>query len=852
MYEYLKDNIFLKKLDELRVKDIYAKIIALDWNENPIKEIQGKVQNGSSCSFDGAATTRRTCNIQLFAETSNNNITNILDLESFENKYLESIFSINKKVKLEIGYKNPYSDYKGRYGEIIWFPLGIYIIITPSLSHSASGVSISLELRDKMSLLNGTCGGTLPASITFSEIEDYDEEGEPVISHPTIFQIIQELVHHWGGIPISQIYINDVDLIIKSTQRYTNSDSCYKVKYIDEKDEYICKIFMTEKEADNFISECVFECQKIECKQHEDIGYIYTDFTYPGELVGNAGQTVEQILTTIRDRLGNYEFFFDINGNFIFQEIKNYLNTSYSSTELLKNSKNSDYKVDFSSGKSVYSFENVPFIVSYNNNPNMSSIRNDFIVWGIRKGVNNENYPIRYHLAIDNKPQIGNTYNCVIVNKDDIYTPISVTPVDTLPKFGTVGTYYQLQDGKTYTWIFNESDEYDKLNNELDIQQNVYNSTEKELNKTKKELNEVIEFIDYYKEYIKTYSSKLTFLQETIIELQEQRKNIQSIEEKEAITLTITQYKNKIQELESERVKLKAKSQKYTEKRQEELEITIEKLTQSLKILENKILDLKNKILNIRKDLYYYEEIPSYLIKTIDWREELYMQGSKATVLGTYGNEYYVELKNEWPKLVDYNPDKLVKNIDNSVSLAYSEKYGYYKPEVIETPTTVEYFLDFIDTNASINMYNVSSIGKRSHIVGDNQSGANCVFEPDIDDIIFINENDEDYLEQIENCKIIGQKYAIVNDKFLNNIMTGGTYNSAYSKVKDLLYQFTNMCESITISSLPIYYLEPNTRIFVRDNASGINGDYIIKTISLPLDNTGTMNITATRALERI
>jgi len=53
-------------------------------------------------------------------------------------------------------------------------------------------------------------------------------------------------------------------------------------------------------------------------------------------LVGNAGDTVTTILDQIRDTLGNYEYFYDINGNFRFQEIKNYLNTS-KSTEIINN-----------------------------------------------------------------------------------------------------------------------------------------------------------------------------------------------------------------------------------------------------------------------------------------------------------------------------------------------------------------------------------------------------------------------------------------------------------------------------------------------------------------------------------
>ena len=83
-------------------------------------------------------------------------------------------------------------------------------------------------------------------------------------------------------------------------------------------------------------------------------------------------------------------------------------------------------------------------------------------------------------------------------------------------------------------------------------------------------------------------------------------------------------------------------------------------------------------------------------------------------------------------------------------------------------------------------------------------------------------------------------------------ITSGGSFNSAYNMVRELLYQYTSYNESITVSAIPIFHLEPNTRITVRDPKSGIYGDYMINTISLPLDISGTMTISCTRALERI
>jgi len=43
-----------------------------------------------------------------------------------------------------------------------------------------------------------------------------------------------------------------------------------------------------------------------------------TDFTYPGELILNAGETVVSLLDKVVKVLGNYEYYYDINGNFIF------------------------------------------------------------------------------------------------------------------------------------------------------------------------------------------------------------------------------------------------------------------------------------------------------------------------------------------------------------------------------------------------------------------------------------------------------------------------------------------------------------------------------------------------------
>jgi len=129
---------------------------------------------------------RRTANVSILADDIENDLTNI-----------NNLLSINKKIQLLIGFTNTFNKYL-EY-PILWFPQGIYVIVSPNISHGSDGTTISLTLHDKMALLNGECGGTLPASISFHEIEKEDRYGNITIDHPTIKQILIELLNHWGG-----------------------------------------------------------------------------------------------------------------------------------------------------------------------------------------------------------------------------------------------------------------------------------------------------------------------------------------------------------------------------------------------------------------------------------------------------------------------------------------------------------------------------------------------------------------------------------------------------------------------------------------------------------------------------
>lgn len=372
MFEYLDDLEFLMKLDKLNLRTQYAKIILLSFDEKPIKEIQGNITAGS-LSVNGSSSIRRTVNLTILAKQENSS------LEDIDND-----ISINKKVKVLIGYKNPLKSYS-YYGDIIWFPCGLFILSSANISRSTSGWSISITGKDKMCLLDGTAGGTFPASVTFHERYTYKENGDIEITYPTIFQIIYEAVNHWGGEPIENIIISDIDEICKMLVKYNGDKPIY---------------FSNNYESLDFSASSNFP-HKISYGQ--DAGYKETNFTYPGELILNAGDTVTTLLDKIISVLGNFEYFYDTNGKFIFQEIKNYLNTGSPLTELDEN----DYVKSYDNAKFLYSLTDLDTTTAVSVSPKFDNVKNDFYVWGKRKSSSGVEIDIRYHLAIDTKPAIN-------------------------------------------------------------------------------------------------------------------------------------------------------------------------------------------------------------------------------------------------------------------------------------------------------------------------------------------------------------------------------------------------------------------------------------------------------------
>ena len=151
------------------------------------------------------------------------------------------------------------------------------------------------------------------------------------------------------------------------------------------------------------------------------------------------------------------------------------------------------------------------------------------------------------------------------------------------------------------------------------------------------------------------------------------------------------------------------------------------------------------------------------------------------------------------------------------------------------------------------NEINISNIGRRSYVKSVNQ--INCIFSPEMvcDDIIIISSNDKNKEAIKDKCNQRGDLFLEVNeDIFQNCLITSNKYYSAYDEIKNLLYNYTSYNNSITITSVPILYLEPNVILKIKDIYSDIGGDYLLKNYSLQIGTQNSMNLSCTQVIESI
>lgn len=418
----LLDQEFLKELDKTPLKEVYAEIIALNDEDEVLETIEGHVTAGT-INVDGASSVRRTCTLTIVADELNIH---------------EYYWGLYTKFKLSLGVKN---DINNKYPDIIWFKQGTFVISNFTTSQALSNYTINIQGKDKMTLLNGEMGGMITGlTHDFGKILVTNKNGDTTEEDLLLKDIIIGAVHQFANEPLFNIIVNDLEdeglelleyrgdapfylLIDELTSETFNISFDGEAKFTDaenpaqkialkdvptynplfELEQTDVVINYTRLKDDNgkIISVAKMEYGKT-------AGYRLTPLTFAGDLIMNVGDSVTSMLDKIVQMLGNYEYFYDIDGRFIFQRKKVYFNSSWNN--IINNIDEQYVEPSAYSSAISYSFEDGQLVASYQNNPNLANIKNDFVVWGTKKSVTGQELPIHMRYAIDVKPSLFVNY----------------------------------------------------------------------------------------------------------------------------------------------------------------------------------------------------------------------------------------------------------------------------------------------------------------------------------------------------------------------------------------------------------------------------------------------------------
>ncbi len=449
-----KDNLnlfysFLKFIDSYPNKVQYARIQVLNWDEEPLDngQIQGRVTNGS-LNISGSSAIRRSGSLGLIvAETDT----------FYKVEDIENIFSLNKKIKIEIGIDlnilPPGELAKYRNYTRIWFPLGIFVVKNPSLNRSVSGVTLSLTLSDKMCLLNGEMGGKLPAATIFSEADVLDTDGNYIKEYFLIKDIIRTLIEQYGG--IKKYKISDINDTAFKIMKWGGNNILYKYKYNNS----------------YFLDTSVPAATIVEKGYNvgDNIGMTVVPFTWPGAaLSANIGETITSVLDKLKT-LGDYEYFFDIDGTFVWQKKQTYAYQGLTSVsneqffadeiqDIFPTEINKEVKYYFISKASKNCPENTAknLVISYSNSPQYNNIKNDYIIWGKRKNKSGSEVLIRYHIAFGLVPQYDQNIDTTVY----YYTYPITSDICSFQVVKDGGAYTESQSPEKNTFYTSDCNKY--------------------------------------------------------------------------------------------------------------------------------------------------------------------------------------------------------------------------------------------------------------------------------------------------------------------------------------------------------------------------------------------------------
>ncbi len=229
--------------------------------------------------------------------------------------------------------------------------------------------------------------------------------------------------------------------------------------------------------------------------------------------------------------------------------------------------------------------------------------------------------------------------------------------------------------------------------------------------------------------------------------------------------------------------------------------------------------------------------------KDIDWpnwsNEKEYSKGNYVR----FDSNVYRSLKNR-------NTGPIV---ENSTEWIKSEGDFIYNSDgwninILNNPEILNFWFDFLDAGDgnTLNQYGVNNIGQRTKATND--TTIKSIYFRETPNVIF------DFGEQDIQKKWLKPGYSYINiPNSLQGMFTISTRGkNAMDVVEDYLYQYAYPVNTVSFNSVPVYYLTPNTLIYLNDKKTGAIGEYILQKYSIQLGLNSQMNVSAVETAKRL
>lgn len=893
------DKEFLKQLMEHRNRTIHARITALTMAELPVETVEGSV-TGGSISIDGTSAVRRTCSLSLIGKKSV-----ITDIH----------WAIRNKFKLEIGVENTINQ---EYDDIIWFKQGIYGITSFSYSESSNSCTISIQGKDKMAYLDGTFGGNITAQTDFGKWDEIDAEGNVTTYDQLIYNIIRNILHEFAGEPYQNIVIQDLDQFGYELWEY-RGDKEYPMYYFYdiEENKFVnatingdMEVVLVEGEIKTNLKSLVedelyqyamlktgkkiylpgdknkheYYISKIE--YGEVAGYHKTGLIFAGELVGNPGETVVTILDKIKNMLGAFEYFYDLDGRFRFKKQDNYI---YGSLSPLS-SEAKDILAATANQKISYNFEGNSMVSSISNSPGIAELKNDFVVWGIKKSAAGGEIPIHARYAVCRKPQSYKTfdyytriYPCyigTITHQGEEKQPLDIQPYiksgnDYAPVRWRKGaqyveliqgmleptngdtTIYVPNNGRYIPWDNNTTAYYkDELGfhavtlsgNLTHGEYYILTDASRMVTSSDYDWRELLYLMarDYYQHhefpsytldlinrgclegktgYEPFYADLQAFWRQLYNPLTIAEANKEFVQTSSSLATYVNLIKKPIGDIpiedryngyvEETNVDDTGKSFNYLRP----LSVTTETSTEGYYLLN--------------------QNTPGALSEVAD-----IISGGVIKVLKDDAVEDAAN-----PNCYTYVP-KFYKVDDSFYPVDGGSDWPGWSKDAVLSPESLIFWIDFLDTAGSIGEYSIQNIGHRPKVEPSDQM-IKTIYNRATPSIEFVV-----YPDKIDPDDQVGQTLQLSPLQINQSMEAAFTISSqglaAADKIDELVYKHLCQAEGVSMTTIPVYYLEPNSVIYAESDNVNVQGNYLVTQMSIPLAYNGTMSITAHKLVKYI